>query len=76
MFGRVHPKANEALHQLVWKFCPKVLFLGASAGKCGAALAICHFNDGVYSYYSLAKSLGCEPTSAALNVLVGRIDAE
>ena len=47
-------------------------FLGASAVKCGAALAICHFNDGVSSFYSLAKSLGCEPTSAALNVLVGR----
>ena len=72
MFGRVTQIANEALHQLVWKFCPNFFFLGASAVKCGAALAICHFKEGVSSFYPLAKSFGCELTSAAMIILVGR----
>lgn len=69
--GYTH-STNEALHQLVWKFCPKILFLGTAAVKCGASLAVCHFNDGVSSFYSLAESLGCEPSTVSQSVLVKR----
>ena len=64
--------ANEALHSLVWKFCPKTLFLGASAVRCGGALAVVHFNDGVSSFFTFAENLGCEPTSVCKDVLVGK----
>lgn len=64
--GGYTQNANEALHQLVWKFCPKVLFLGAAAVKCGAALAVYHYNDGVSSFYHFASSLGCQPDDKVL----------
>lgn len=70
--GGYTQNANEAIHQLVWKFCPKVLFLGAAAVKCGAALAVCHYNDGVSSFYHFASLFGCQPDDQGLKVLVGK----
>ena len=64
--------ANEALHSLVWRFCPKTLFLGTSAVKCAGALAVVQFNDGVSSFFTFAESLGCEPTAMCKNVLIKR----
>lgn len=38
--------------------------------KCGASLAVCHFNDGLSSFYAFTESLGCGPSSVSQNVLV------
>ena len=65
--GGYTQNANEALHQLVWKLCPKHLFLGTSEVKCGASLAVCQFNDGVSSFFGLAESLGCNTSSKGFN---------
>lgn len=67
--GGYTQNANEALHSLVWKFCPKHLFMGASAVKCGCALGILHFNDGVSSFFSIEQKLGCTPSSDCLEFL-------
>ena len=54
--------ANEALHQLVWKYCPKELFLGRLAVEFACALAVCIFNDGVSSLAGFSEKLQLLPS--------------
>ena len=54
--------ANEALHQLVWKNCPKTLFLGRVGVELACALAVCTFNDGISSLATVSKKLKLNPT--------------
>ena len=41
--------ANESLHSVVWKFCPKEVFLGKDGVETACALAVSTFNDGISS---------------------------
>ena len=54
--------ANESLHSVVWKFCPKVVFLGKHGVETACALAVSTFNDGASSLLEIAKKLGLEPS--------------
>ncbi len=42
--------ANESLHAVVWKWCPKVQYLGKEAVEIACALAVCSWNDGLASF--------------------------
>ena len=52
--------ANESLHSVVWKFCPKTLFLGKASVDTACALAVCCFNDGSSSLTAIADRLGLQ----------------
>ena len=58
--------ANESLHALVWKFCPKELFLGRTGVQTGVqtacALAVCCFNDGSSSLAAISDRLLLSPS--------------
>ena len=60
--GGYTQNANEALHSLIWKFCPKELFQGQVGVDITCALAVCAFNDGISSLSSLSSQLELEPT--------------
>ena len=49
--------ANEELHSIVWKFCPKVLHLGKTAMDTACALAVSPWNDGMVSFHSISEIL-------------------
>ena len=49
--------ANESLHSVVWKLCPKELFGGKLNVDLVCALTVCLFNDGGESLVSIAESL-------------------
>ena len=54
--------ANESLHSVVWKFCPKELFLGKVSVDTACAMAVCSFNDGATSLSTIASRLGLKPS--------------
>ena len=60
--GGYTQNANEALHSLIWRFCPKELFQGRVGVDIACALAVCSFNDGMSSLSSLASRLQVNPT--------------
>ena len=39
--------SNEAFNQIIWKRCPKDVFVCKEVLDIGLALAVIHFNDGV-----------------------------
>ena len=62
--------ANESLHSLVWKFCPKVVFLGKDGVETACALAVCCFNDGAISLASISRRLGLGTTPLSEHFLL------
>ena len=64
--------ANESLHNLVWRLCPKVLHLGKKAVEVACALAVCQWNDGHSSYQAIAKRLGAANTPSSAGHLQQR----
>lgn len=60
--GEYTQNANECLHSLVWKFCPKELFQGRIGVELACALAVCSFNNGISSLSSLASRFKLNPT--------------
>ena len=52
--------ANESLHSVVWKFCPKTLFMGKSNVEMACALAVMSFNDGAVSLVNVLQELNIE----------------
>ena len=62
--------ANESLHSLVWKFCPKVQFLSKDAVETAYALVVCCFNDGAISLASVSRRLGLETTPLCEHYLI------
>ena len=55
-------KLFPALHSVVWKFCPKELFLGKISVDTACAMPVCSFNDGATSLSTIASRLGLEPS--------------
>ena len=64
--------ANESLHSVVWKFCPKELFLGKISVDTACAMAVCSFNDGATSLSTIARSTG----TGAISVLRAPLEEE
>ena len=60
---------NESLHATVWKICPKEMFLGKAAVETACAIAVCNWNDGATSLYSISKGLGLQPSERCLFLL-------
>ena len=46
-----------SLHSIVWKFCPKALFLGGNGVEIACALAVSMWNDGSGSLGDIAEKL-------------------
>ena len=54
--------ANESLHSTLWKFCPKVLFMGKNNVEMACALATISFNDGSASLVRVSDQLQLKTT--------------
>ena len=54
-----HQNANESLHSLtlVWKFCPKILYMGSNNVELACGLAVISFNNGSSSLASVCDTL-------------------
>ena len=52
-----HQNANESLHSLVWRFCPKVLHMGSNNVELACALAVMCFNNGSASLANVCDTL-------------------
>ena len=61
--------ANESLHSLIWKLCPKVLHLGKVEVDTACALAVCAWYDGMSSCKAIAEGLGVPLTKFAISSL-------
>ena len=61
--------ANEALHHVLWGFCPKELFMGKVGVDIAAALAVSCFNDGASSLARLPQLLDLMPTPVCVQFL-------
>ena len=53
--------ANESLHQIVWKICPKAMYAGRRTIETAVALAACQFSMGATYKTILYKHLSIEP---------------
>ena len=53
--------ANESLNQLIWKRCPKNVFLERTALTVGVTSAVLQFNDGQKSLVTVLEKLGVKP---------------
>ena len=53
--------ANESLHHLVWKICPKATYVGRRTMQTAMALAICQFTMGASFKVLLCKVLKLVP---------------
>ena len=51
---------NEALHQLIWKICPKAIFVGRKTIETAVAMSICQFSMGASFQAVLLKAIGIE----------------
>ena len=51
---------NESLHQLIWKICPKSIYVGRRTLKTAVALAACQFSMGATFKVLLLNLLGME----------------
>lgn len=61
--------ANESLHSVVWKLCPKVLHLGKVAVDVACALAVSSWNDGWSSIRGISERLDSKLTPFAESYL-------
>lgn len=52
---------NEALNQIIWKRCPKSIFVERFTLEIGVASAVISFNDGTTGMQEVLKNLGLEP---------------
>ena len=52
-----HQNANESLHSIVWRFCPKILHMGSNSVELACALAVMCFNDGYVSLANVCDTL-------------------
>lgn len=53
--------ANESLHSVIWRFCPKIVFVSKRILQIGAALATIIFNIGIAGLLDVLKALGSTP---------------
>ena len=56
--------ANESLHNMIWKICPKTIFVGRKTMETAVAIAACQFSMGATFKVALCKALGVDPGSS------------
>ena len=54
-------KNNESLNGVIWKKCPKDVFIGRATLEIGVASAVLNFNDGSSGVLNVLNSLKIEP---------------
>ena len=64
--------ANEGLHNLVWRFCPKDKFMGRTGVEIECALAVCIYNDGALSLAAIAKRFNWNLSTRSRRILKSR----
>ena len=64
---------NESLNQLIWKRCPKDVYVERFTLEIGVASAVISFNDGLCGIGMVLKALNIEP-GAQLATFCGEID--
>ena len=52
---------NESFHQLIWKICPKAIYVGRRTMRTAAMLALCQFSMGASFKILLCKLMSMEP---------------
>ena len=52
---------NESLNGVIWKKCPKDVFVGRATLEIGVASAVLNFNDGSSGVLNVLNSLKIEP---------------
>ncbi|MBY0580841.1 MAG: hypothetical protein K2P53_04080 [Rickettsiales bacterium] len=52
---------NEALNAIIWKRCPKDIYVGQTALEIGAASAVINFNEGLAGILNVYLELGINP---------------
>ncbi|KAJ4432440.1 hypothetical protein ANN_21059 [Periplaneta americana] len=70
----VHGKTqnpNESLNQLIWKRCPKTLFVSSTVVQIATLDAILVYNNGNVGRIRTLQELGFEPGAFAINILQG-----
>ncbi|KAJ4446444.1 hypothetical protein ANN_13140 [Periplaneta americana] len=71
--------SNESLNQLIWKRCPKTLFVSSTVVQIATVDAILVYNDGNVGRIRTLQELGFEPGAFTINILQGidsrRIDS-
>ena len=70
--------SNESFNHILWKVCPKNIFVGLDTLKLGAKIATVLFNDGMCGILRIMQRLNCTPglhaVSAAKNKDKLRLD--
>ncbi len=54
---------NESLHSVIWKYCPKIVYVGRKSIESATNMAICQFSLGATFREALCKTLAIEPGS-------------
>ena len=52
---------NESINNLIWKRCPKDVYVGRTVLEIGAASAVISFNEGFQGMLKVFKELGINP---------------
>ena len=52
---------NEALNAIIWKRCPKDVYVGQTALEIGAASAVINFNEGLAGMLNVYLEVGINP---------------
>ena len=58
---------NELINNLIWKRCPKDVYVGRTALEIGAASAVVNFNEGFQGMLKVFKELGINPGEYCVN---------
>ena len=59
--------ANESVHNMIWKICPKTIFVGRKTMETAVAIAACQFSMGATFKGALWKALGVDPGSSLVD---------
>ena len=57
---------NESIHNVIWRFCPKITYVGRKSVESATCMAICQFSVGATFKEMLCRTLGMEPGSALI----------
>ena len=57
---------NESIHNVIWRFYPKITYVGRKSIESATCMAICQFSIGATFWETLCRTLGVEPGSALI----------
>ena len=65
--------SNESINGVIWKRCPKDVFVGRKVLEMGVASAVISFNDGTKRLIDVMKELKVEPGHYSEHVITTKI---